>query len=97
MDVFAAVANPTRRGILEMLRESEHASGDFVAAFPGITQPAISRHLRLLRKAGLVDVRTDAQRRMYTLQPEPLAEIDAWLGLYRHCRRHHHDTISDSV
>src|SRR3954466_4001716 len=80
--MFEVLAEPNRRRLLDLLREKEHAVGDLVAAL-GISQPAVSKHLRLLREAGLVEVRADAQRRLYRLQPEPLADIDAWLAPYR--------------
>ncbi len=83
VDVFTAVAEPTRRHILDLLAERERAAGEVVDAFPGLTQPAVSRHLRVLREAGLVTVRAEAQRRIYVLRPERLAEVDAWLARYR--------------
>ncbi len=73
---------PTRRRIVELLAEREYAAGDLVERF-SLSQPAVSQHLRVLRDAGLVRVRRDAQRRMYTLEPRGLAEIDAWLSRYR--------------
>jgi DNA-binding transcriptional ArsR family regulator len=81
-ELFAILADPTRRAILARLAEREQAAGELVAAFP-VSQPAISRHLRLLREAGLVQVRGEGQRRIYRLDPRPLAEIDAWLAQYR--------------
>lgn len=79
---FAVLAEPTRRDILDLLREGERPVGDLVAQL-GASQPAVSKHLRVLREAGLVEVRPDGQRRLYRLRPEPLAEIDAWLAPYR--------------
>jgi DNA-binding transcriptional ArsR family regulator len=79
---FAVLAEPTRRRILDLLRERERSVGELVAAL-GISQPGVSKHLRVLREAGLVAVRRDAQRRWYGLDPAPLAEIDAWLAPYR--------------
>ncbi|MCI3948691.1 MAG: putative transcriptional regulator [Acidimicrobiales bacterium] len=79
---FAALAEPSRRTILEVLRDGEHPVGDLVDRLR-LSQPAVSKHLRVLREAGLVEVRTDAQRRLYRIRPEPLAEIDAWLEPYR--------------
>ena len=76
------LAEPHRRQILDLLRESERAVGELVDEV-GISQPNVSKHLRVLREAGLVDVRTDAQRRVYRLRPEPLREIDEWLQPYR--------------
>jgi len=83
MDIFVAVAEPTRRTILEVLAEGERPAGELVAMFPALTQPAVSRHLRVLLEVGLVEVRPEAQRRIYALRPERLAELDAWLDRYR--------------
>ena len=79
---FAVLAEPTRRDILDLLRDGERPVGDLVGAL-GISQPLVSKHLRVLREAGLVEVRPDAQRRLYRLTPDPLAEVDAWLAPYR--------------
>ena len=79
---FAVLAEPTRRSILDLLREGERPVGELVDRLR-LSQPAVSKHLRVLRDAGLVDVRADAQRRLYRLRPEPLAEVDAWLAPYR--------------
>jgi DNA-binding transcriptional ArsR family regulator len=79
---FDVLAEPTRRRILDLLIESEQPVGDLVASL-SLSQPGVSKHLRVLREAGLVEVRTDAQRRLYRVRPEPLAEIDAWLAPYR--------------
>ena len=80
--VFEVLAEPNRRRILDLLREGEQAVGDLVSGL-GISQPAVSKHLRVLRRAGLVEVRADAQRRLYRLRSEPLREIDEWLAPYR--------------
>ncbi len=79
---FEVVAEPRRREILDLLRSGERLVGDLVAQL-NLSQPTESKHLNVLRGAGLVEVRQDAQRRWYRLQPEPLAEIDAWLTPYR--------------
>jgi DNA-binding transcriptional ArsR family regulator len=79
---FDVVAEPTRRRILDLLRERSRPVGELVELF-GLSQPLISKHLRVLRDAGLVRVRQDAQRRWYELRPEPLVEVDAWLEPYR--------------
>ena len=79
---FAVLAEPTRRTILDLLRDGERPVGELVDRLR-LSQPAVSKHLRVLREAGLVDVRSDAQRRLYRLRPEPLAEVDAWLAPYR--------------
>ena len=83
MDAFSAVAAPTRRAMLDMLMEKERSAGDLVNAFPSISQPAVSKHLRVLRNAGLVRVRVSAQQRIYSLQPNALAELDAWIAKYK--------------
>jgi len=80
--VFDAVADPTRREIMSLLREGELPAGQVASRFT-VSRPAISRHLRVLRKAGLVRERREAQQRLYSLTPQPLAELDRWLDLYR--------------
>src|SRR6266700_8149117 len=82
MTTFDALADPMRRRILDLLRERPRLVGE-LADLLSISQPGISKHLRVLREVGLVRVRQDAQRRWYELRPEPLAEIDAWLEPYR--------------
>jgi DNA-binding transcriptional ArsR family regulator len=79
---FELVAEPTRRRILDLVLEEERSVGDLVEQL-GLSQPGVSKHLRVLRDGGLVDVRRDAQRRLYRVRPEPLGEIDAWLEPYR--------------
>ena len=79
---FAALAEPSRRHILDLLRERPRLVGELVELL-GLSQPGTSKHLRVLRQAGLVRVRQDAQRRWYELRTEPLAEVDAWLLPYR--------------
>ena len=83
MDTFSAVADPTRRAMLDMLMERERPAGDLVNAFPAISQPAVSKHLRVLRDACLVTVQVHAQERIYSLQPRALAELDVWIAKYR--------------
>lgn len=79
---FEVVAEPTRRRILDLLRAGERPVGDLVAEL-AMSQPAVSRHLRVLRDAGLVATRIDAQRRVYRLDARPLAAMDEWLEPYR--------------
>ncbi len=79
---FELLAEPTRRRILDLLRDGERPVGELVDRL-SMSQPAVSKHLRVLRDSGLVDVRVDAQRRVYRLRPEPLKEIDAWIEPYR--------------
>lgn len=80
--VFEVLAEPKRRQILDLLRTDERAVNELVEAL-GLPQPAVSKHLRTLREAGLVAVRSDAQRRFYRLRAEPLRELDGWLAPYR--------------
>lgn len=80
--VLEAIAEPTRRRILDTVRGGECSVGDLVAHI-GMNQPGVSRHLKVLRDAGLVAVRRDAQRRLYRVQTEPLQDLDAWLEPYR--------------
>jgi DNA-binding transcriptional ArsR family regulator len=79
---FEVLAEPNRRRILDLLRTGERPVGDLVADL-GLSQPAVSKHLRVLRDADLVRVRTDAQRRLYRVSPGPLRELDEWLAPYR--------------
>ncbi|GLW25473.1 transcriptional regulator [Microbispora amethystogenes] len=79
---FDVLAEPVRRRILDLLLERPRLVGELTERL-GLTQPGTSKHLKVLREAGLVRVRRDAQRRWYELRPEPLAEIDAWLAPYR--------------
>jgi DNA-binding transcriptional ArsR family regulator len=79
---FDILAEPTRRRILDLLRERPRPVGELVELL-GLSQPGVSKHLRVLREAELVEVRRDAQRRFYELRPEPLADVDAWLAPYR--------------
>ena len=81
--MFSAVADPTRRAMLDLLLERQRAAGDIVSAFPSISQPAVSKHLKVLRHAGLVSVQVHAQQRIYALQPQALAELDAWIAKYK--------------
>jgi DNA-binding transcriptional ArsR family regulator len=77
-----ALADPTRRTIVELLAERELSAGELAARFP-TSRPAVSRHLRVLREQGLVQARSEGRRRLYVLDPEPLAELDEWLTRYR--------------
>jgi len=82
LTVLEVIAEPTRRRILDVVRTGERSVGELVDVV-GMAQPGVSRHLKVLRDAGLVEVRQDAQRRLYRLRPEPLMELDAWLEPYR--------------
>ncbi len=82
LTAFQALAEPRRLAILEVLRDGEQPVGELVGQL-GLTQPAVSKHLRVLRDAGLVEARVDAQRRLYRIRPEPLEDLDEWLASYR--------------
>jgi DNA-binding transcriptional ArsR family regulator len=82
MSAYAALAEPHRRQILDLLRHGEQPAGALVERLE-LSQPGVSKHLKVLREAGLVTVRADGKRRMYRLHAQPLAEVDAWLAGYR--------------
>ena len=82
MSTFEVLADPSRRRILDLLREEERPVGELVQLL-ATSQPAVSKHLRVLREAGMVEVRVDAQRRLYRVRPEPLRAVDEWLEPYR--------------
>ena len=82
MSPFEALAEPNRRRTLDVLREGERPAGDLVDAL-SISQPGISKHLKLLREAGLVSMRAEGQRRLYSVKPDGLAELETWLAPYR--------------
>ena len=92
--IFDVVADPTRRRILDLLRERPRLVGE-LADLLEITQPGVSKHLRVLREAGLVDVQQDAQRRWYALRPEGLAEIAVWLEPYRQLWEARYERLDD--
>ncbi|MGW4153730.1 ArsR/SmtB family transcription factor [Micromonospora chersina] len=91
-DAFAVLAEPTRRRILDRLRRAESSVGDLVAAL-GMSQPAVSKHLKVLREAGLVSCRTAAQQRIYRIDVRPLRAVDDWLGPYRQMWTDHLDAL----
>jgi DNA-binding transcriptional ArsR family regulator len=82
VNAFEALADPTRRRIVELLADGERSAGEIAAQFE-TSRPGVSRHLRVLREHGLVRAREQAQRRLYSLDPAPLAELDEWLDPYR--------------
>lgn len=81
-DVFGAIADPTRRAILDLLRGDEMRAGDLAAHFP-VSRPAIAKHVGVLKRAGLLRERREAQARLYSLDPAALATVDRWLAPYR--------------
>ena len=96
VDTLAVLAEPTRRRITDALRRTECSVGDLVAALD-MSQPAVSKHLRVLCDAGIVSVRTAAQRRIYRLEPGPFRELDAWLTPYRTLWAHHLDRLEEHL
>jgi DNA-binding transcriptional ArsR family regulator len=94
--VLQALADPHRRTVLEILRHQPATAGELAAELP-IARPGVSRHLRVLREAGLVDVRQDAQRRIYALRPEALVEVDEWLSDYRALWQHRLDALHTEI
>ena len=93
---FEVLAEPTRRRILDLLRERERSVGELVEHL-GLSQPGVSKHLRVLRETGLVEVRSEAQRRLYDLRAEPLIEVDAWLEPYRRFWAGHLDALEEHL
>src|SRR6185437_3740829 len=81
-EIFTALADPTRRGVLDLLRQGSQPAGGIARAFP-ISRPAISKHLRLLRRAHLVEERREGRHRLYRLNAAPLKAVDSWLEGYR--------------
>jgi DNA-binding transcriptional ArsR family regulator len=93
---FDVLAEPTRRRILDLLLEGERSVGELVRGLH-LSQPGVSKHLRVLRDAGLVTVRGEAQRRIYGVHPGPLAEVDQWLEPYRRLWSGRLDALSDHL
>ncbi len=89
---FAIIAEPNRRAILGMLASSERSVGEFERTL-GMPQTSVSKHLRVLREAGFVESRVEAQRRVYRIRPEPLMEVDAWLAPFRRFWTTHVDAL----
>ena len=100
MEAFEVLRDPVRRRILELLAEGEHASGDVVAVIAeefGLSQPAVSQHLKVLREGGFADVRAEGPRRLYSLRPTPLADAEAWLSGLRRTWEVHLDALDLEV
>lgn len=96
MDTFTALADPTRRGIIESLSQSERSFGEIAAQFQ-MSRPAVSQHLKTLRQAGIVSVRADAQRRIYSINTGGLEEVDAWLKQLRRFWNPRLDRLADAL
>jgi DNA-binding transcriptional ArsR family regulator len=97
---FDVLGDPVRRRILDLLTEGERAAGDVttvVRAEFGISQPAVSQHLKVLRDNGFTTVRTDGTRRLYSVDPTPLQDIDDWLDRYRHFWRQPLDALATEI
>ncbi len=94
--VLQAISDASRRTVMETLRVGPATVGELAALLP-IARPGVSRHLRVLREAGLVDVRQEAQRRFYSLRPEPLAAVDEWLGSYRELWENRLDALNTEI
>ncbi len=90
--VFEIIAEPNRRAILSLLASSQQSVGELERRLR-MPQPAVSKHLRVLREAGFVEATVDAQRRLYRLKPEPLREVDAWLAQFRRFWSAHVDAL----
>src|SRR6187455_1534207 len=93
---FAIVAEPNRRAILNLLLSSEHSVGEIESELR-LSQPSVSKHLKVLREAGFVESRIEAQRRLYRLRPEPLMELDAWLDPFRRFWSKHLDALEQHL
>lgn len=96
MTIFIALSDPVRREILGLLRQGEQPAGTIVDLL-ALPQPNVSKHLKALREAGLVSIRTDGPRRLYSLDPRPLAELDAWLQPYREFWATRLDALGDHL
>jgi len=96
LSALQVLAEPRRVEILELLRDGEQPVGELVGRL-GVSQPAVSKHLRVLKDAGLVEARVDAQRRLYRIRPEPLADLDEWLAGYRELWTTRLDRLEDHL
>jgi DNA-binding transcriptional ArsR family regulator len=100
MHAFDILGDPVRRRILELLADGEHASGAIVEVIQaefGISQPAVSQHLKVLRESGFAAVRIDGPRRLYTIEPAPLREVDLWLARFRGFWAHKLEALATEV
>jgi DNA-binding transcriptional ArsR family regulator len=96
LTALQVLGEPSRQAILDLLRDGERPVGELVDRLQ-LSQPAVSKHLRVLKEAGLVEARADAQRRLYRIRPEPLAELDDWLAPYRRLWTTHLDRLEDHL
>jgi DNA-binding transcriptional ArsR family regulator len=96
LTALQVLGEPSRQAILDLLRDGERPVGELVDHLR-LSQPAVSKHLRVLKEAGLVEARADAQRRLYRIRPEPLAELDDWLASYRQLWTKHLDRLEEHL
>ncbi len=96
LTALQVLGEPSRQAILDLLRDGERPVGELVEHLH-LSQPAVSKHLRVLKQAGLVEARADAQRRIYRIRPEPLAELDDWLASYRQLWTKHLDRLEEHL
>jgi DNA-binding transcriptional ArsR family regulator len=96
VNALEALADPTRRRIVELLVEGERSAGEIASHFP-TSRPGVSRHLRVLREHGLVRARGEGRRRLYSLDPAPLAELDEWLARYRNFWTNRLDALETEI
>jgi DNA-binding transcriptional ArsR family regulator len=96
LTALQVLGEPSRQAILDLLRGGERPVGELVDHLR-LSQPAVSKHLRVLKEAGLVEARADAQRRLYRIRPEPLAELDDWLASYRQLWTKHLDRLEEHL
>lgn len=96
LTTLQVLGDASRQAILDLLRDGERPVGELVDHLE-LSQPAVSKHLRVLKEAGVVEVRPDGQRRLYRIRPEPLAELDAWLATYRRLWTTHLDRLEDHL
>jgi DNA-binding transcriptional ArsR family regulator len=95
--VFSAIADPTRRAMIDLLATGPRAAGEIVSSFPKLTQPGVSQHLRVLREAQLVSVTVQAQQRIYALKPEGLRELLDWVSKYQEFWAIKMDTLEEHL
>ena len=96
MNALEALADPTRRRLVELLAQGDRSAGELAAEFE-TSRPGVSRHLRILREHGLVSARGDGRRRVYSLDPQPLEELDEWLSRYRSFWAHRLDALETEI
>ena len=96
VETFQVLGDPSRHAIVELLRSGERPVGELVESL-SLSQPAVSKHLRVLKEAGIVEARAEAQRRVYRIRPEPFAELDGWLADYRQLWNEHLDRLEEHL